>query len=169
MTFFLRLKSYLRSQSRLVTILFSGAPFRKLRNRFHNTMGHRVHMSANIMHSAFLNHGKIKIGRDTFVGDEVLITGGDIAIGRCCDIAPRVTIHAGSHIMGDASRRAGAPSEGLIRIGSGTWIGTGATIIAGAVIGTGSLVAAGSLVKRGRYPPNSLLAGCPAKVVKQFK
>lgn len=126
-------------------------------------------MSANVMHTAFLNHGKIKIGRDTFVGDEVLITGGDITIGHRCDIAPRVIIHAGTHEIGDSRRRAGLACEGVIRIGSGTWIGTGATIVEGAVIGTGSLIAAGSLVMRGRYPPNSLLAGCPAKIVKQFK
>ncbi|MEG0971049.1 MAG: gamma carbonic anhydrase family protein, partial [Acidaminococcaceae bacterium] len=43
----------------------------------------------------------------------------------------------------------------------------GATVLDGAVIGTGSIVAAGALVTKGtKIPPNSLVVGMPAKVVK---
>ncbi len=45
------------------------------------------------------------------------------------------------------------------------WIGFGAIIIAGVRIGEGSVVAAGSIVTKD-IPPYSIVAGCPAKVIK---
>lgn len=47
-------------------------------------------------------------------------------------------------------------------------IGMGATILDGAIIGEGSIVAAGSVVTGGTIvPPNSMVAGIPAKVIKE--
>lgn len=46
-------------------------------------------------------------------------------------------------------------------------IGMHATILDGAVIGRGSIVAAGAVVLGGTViPPNSLVAGVPAKVIR---
>jgi carbonic anhydrase/acetyltransferase-like protein (isoleucine patch superfamily) len=48
-------------------------------------------------------------------------------------------------------------------------IGMGAVILNGAVIGRGSIVAAGAVVReRQIVPPNSLVVGLPAKVIKQI-
>lgn len=48
-------------------------------------------------------------------------------------------------------------------------IGMGAVILNGAVIGKGSIVAAGAVVReRQVVPPNSLVVGLPAKVIKQI-
>ncbi len=48
-------------------------------------------------------------------------------------------------------------------------IGMGAVILNGAVIGTGSIVAAGAVVLEGRrIPAHSLVAGVPAKVVRNL-
>lgn len=57
------------------------------------------------------------------------------------------------------------PGE-AISIGDDVWIGANCTIMKGARIGDGCVVASGSVVVRGDYPPRSLLAGSPAKVVK---
>jgi carbonic anhydrase/acetyltransferase-like protein (isoleucine patch superfamily) len=47
-------------------------------------------------------------------------------------------------------------------------IGMGAVLLNGAVIGRGSIVAAGAVVReRQIIPPNSLVVGLPAKVIKQ--
>jgi carbonic anhydrase/acetyltransferase-like protein (isoleucine patch superfamily) len=44
----------------------------------------------------------------------------------------------------------------------------GAVILNGARIGAGSIVAAGALVPEGKeFPPNSLIMGVPAKVVRE--
>jgi gamma-carbonic anhydrase len=47
-------------------------------------------------------------------------------------------------------------------------VGIGAIILTGARIGAGSVVAAGALVPEGRQiPPNSMVMGVPAKVVRE--
>lgn len=143
---------------------FPGAPFRKFRNALWRSVGFDVDMTANLLPTATLICSDIAIGPETFVGDEVMITGGRISIGARCDLAPRVIVHAGSHDIGDGQRRAGKTYAGEITIGDGTWIGTGAIILAGAKIGNGALVAAGSVVKGGDYPDNCLLAGVPAQI-----
>lgn len=48
-------------------------------------------------------------------------------------------------------------------------VGIGAILLNGSKIGRNSIVAAGALVPEGKeYPPNSLLMGMPAKVVRQL-
>lgn len=45
------------------------------------------------------------------------------------------------------------------------WIAANVTLLAGCTIGRGSIVAAGAVVPGKSYPPYSLLAGVPAKVI----
>lgn len=163
-------KTFLKILTRLLIGALPGSPFRVLRNYLWRLIGFNVSTTANIMSSAELICGDISIGSDSFIGDEVFITGGFVRIGARCDIAPRVVIHAGSHNIGIADRRAGAPFFGRIEIGDGTWIGTNSTIIHGAIIGSGCVIGAGSVVTAGKYPDNSLVVGNPAVVKKhEFK
>ena len=163
-----RAKTFLKMLTRLLIRTLPGSPFRRLRNFLWRCIGFNVSYSSNIMSNAELMCEKIYIGDHTFIGDGVLITGGNIEIGECCDIAPRCTIHAGSHERGDHGRRAGKSYFGKINIGKGTWVGTNSTIIDGAMIGSGCIVAAGSLVKAGIYPDDVLLAGNPAQIKKKL-
>lgn len=146
-----------------------GAPLRRLRIRLWRMGGVRISRSANIYPKAeFLPPVgcAIDIGDKTFIGNDVLICGGDVAIGKNCDLAPRCLIHAGSHEMGISEHRAGKTYAGNICIGDGTWLGTGVIVLAGAIIGKGCMVAGGSVVIAGKYPDNVLLAGVPAKIKK---
>ena len=52
-----------------------------------------------------------------------------------------------------------------ILIGDDVWVGANATILKGARIGAGSIVATGAVVLEGEYPPKSLIAGNPARIV----
>lgn len=55
-----------------------------------------------------------------------------------------------------------------IEIGDDVWVGANATILKGARIGSGSIVAAGAVVTAGEYPPRSVIAGNPARVIKSL-
>lgn len=54
-----------------------------------------------------------------------------------------------------------------ITINEGCWICSGATICGGVTIGKNSIVAAGAVVNRD-VPPGSIVAGVPAKVIRQI-
>ena len=149
--------------------LFPGSPFKKYRTYLWRSVGFNVSKTANIQPTAILICCDISIEPKTFIGDEVMLTGGMISIGARCDLAPRVIVHAGSHTIGDIYRRAGNTYSGEIQIGDGTWIGTGAVILAGSKIGKGCMIGAGSVVKDGEYPDNCLLLSVPAKVARLFE
>ena len=55
-----------------------------------------------------------------------------------------------------------------VKIADNVWIGMNATILKAVIIGENSVVAAGAVVTRS-VPPNSVVAGNPAVVVKQFE
>jgi serine acetyltransferase len=99
--------------------------------------------------SHIVAHHSIEIGDDVYTGPYVYITDQnhryediDLPIGRQW------------------------PVNSAVRIGAGSWLGTGAVILPGAVIGRNVVVAAGSVV-RGEVPDNCVVAGVPAKIVRQ--
>ncbi len=163
------IRTFWRHQVWVLTTLMPGKPFHRFRTWLWRTVGFEIDPSVIIRPSARIVCPSLKIGAETTVNIGTLLTGGHIEIGRRCDIAPNVTIHAGSHEMGDANRRAGRTYAGKIVIGDGNWIGTGVTILEGARIGNGCLIAAGSVVTAGDYDDNVLLAGVPAKVKKAVR
>src|SRR6266550_1183512 len=55
-----------------------------------------------------------------------------------------------------------------VKIADNVWIGMNATILKGVTIGENSVVAAGSVVTKS-VPPNIVVAGNPAVVVKKFQ
>lgn len=60
------------------------------------------------------------------------------------------------------------PDQGRdIVIKQGVWLGSGVTVLGPAIIGENSVVAAGSLVT-GDVPPNTIVAGRPAKPVRMI-
>jgi acetyltransferase-like isoleucine patch superfamily enzyme len=61
------------------------------------------------------------------------------------------------------------PEPGTIEIGNDVWIGSSCTILKNVRIGDGCVVATGSVVIAGDYPPNSLIAGNPAKAIKTLE
>ncbi len=60
------------------------------------------------------------------------------------------------------------PTDKPVSVGSGTWIGTGVTILPGACVGANCVIAANSVVT-GVFPDRCLIAGVPAKIMREFK
>jgi acetyltransferase-like isoleucine patch superfamily enzyme len=85
-----------------------------------------------------------------------------ITIGHNVRISTGVTIMDSDFHQVDGSK----PKSRPIRIGDRVWIGLNAIILKGVTIGEGAVVAAGAVVTRD-VPPNTIVAGNPARVVKE--
>lgn len=101
---------------------------------------------------------RVFLDRDVYVRAQVTIRDG-VSIG------PFTRLISDSHHLGDSRHRAGASKTEPIVIGEGVWIGAGVTVLGGATVGDGSIVAAGAVVTED-VPPNCLVGGTPARVLK---
>ena len=55
-----------------------------------------------------------------------------------------------------------------VKIGNDVWIGAKATVLSGVTIGNGAVIAAGAVVTKD-VPDNTVVAGVPAKIIKQIE
>lgn len=105
--------------------------------------------------------GHLELG-NSFINSDCKIRCFDsITIGDGCAISHDFTcLDSNAHML-DGSRGT-AP----VRIGNHVWIGTRVTVLPGVAIGDGAVVAAGSVVTKD-VPAGSLVAGSPARVIKE--
>jgi maltose O-acetyltransferase len=93
--------------------------------------------------------------------------GAEIRIGSKVSIGHGVLVLTRSHEVGTSRQRAVTLFTKPVNIGSGVWLGSRSTILPGVTIGAGAIVAAGSVVHHD-VPPNTLVAGVPARVIKEL-
>lgn len=131
--------------------------------------GAKVGRNVRICSSAsFIGAGELIIGENTWIGQRCLIsTSSKIKIGANCDIAPKVYIGNGTHLITvNCDRIANIETSKDICIGDGCWICVNTTILPGVKIGNKCIVAAGSVVKDSFTEEKCLIAGTPASVKK---
>lgn len=107
-----------------------------------------------IMMGAVINIGAV-IGEGTMV-DMNSVIGGRAIVGRNCHIG------AGTVLAGVIE----PPSANPVVISDRVMIGANAVILEGVHVGEDSVVAAGSVVTKD-VPPRCVVAGVPAKIIKQ--
>ena len=108
------------------------------------------------------------IGNNVFINYNCFFDALDnIIIGDNCNLAYGITISTSSHLIGDASRRAGENISQKVIIGKGSWIGARVTVLPGVTIGDGCIIAAGSLVNKD-CDANSIYGGVPAQKIKSL-
>ena len=116
----------------------------------------------------FFGGNNIKIGDKCFINYNCFFdNSGRIEVGDNTHLGPNVFLCTSTHEIGDKSKRAGKNYAKDIKIGKGCWIGARAIIIPGVTIADGSVVGAGAVVSKD-VPPNSLVVGCPARVIQTF-
>ena len=113
----------------------------------------------------------IRIGRDVYVGfgvefdtnhPELIEIGSHVTISHRCIIA--------SHMATDVDtplQKLYPPSAAPVRILDGAWICAGAIVLPGVTVGESAVVAAGAVASRD-VPPRTLVAGVPARPVKEL-
>jgi len=108
----------------------------------------------------------IELGSQIDVGEFVVLRGGGgVTIGDRVLIAAGAAIVSEGHPV-DLPRWRQVESK-AVRIGNDVWIGTHAIILPGVTVGDGSIVAAGAVVTSD-VPPYTVVAGIPARVVREI-
>ena len=112
--------------------------------------------------------GDVMIGDHTRIGLHNTIIG-PVTIGSHVNLAQGITITALNHNFEDSEKRIDEQgvSTSAVVIENDIWIGANAVILSGVTIGHHSVVAAGAVVTKD-VPPHSLVAGVPAKIIKQI-
>ena len=128
-------------------------------------VGRKVQLHRQVKLSAWGSKfsSKIIIGDNTSIGDRTEIHAGKLVeIGSGCNIAWDVCILDRDYHKLDSQQEQIKP----IKIEDDVWIGCRALIMKGITIGKGAVIAAGSVVTKD-VPPNALVGGNPAKILKE--
>lgn len=142
-----------------------------LKRALYRMGGANIGKNVRIVSSAkIVGSGSLSIGDNTWVGHEALIVcSAKTIIGANCDIAPRVFIGNGTHIIDPSSSHvAGAGKSLPVEIGDGCWLCVNSTILPDTKIGNKSIIAAGAIVK-GEIPSLELWGGVPAKKIRSLR
>jgi acetyltransferase-like isoleucine patch superfamily enzyme len=138
----------------------------EVRALFSELIGKAVHESFVLIPPFYTAGGdEISVGHNVFVNQNCTFYDlGGLDIGDDVLIGPNVSIITAGHPLEPSRRRAATIGKPIV-IERGVWIAAGATIIGGVTVGENSVVAAGSIVTRD-VPPNTLVGGNPARVIR---
>lgn len=130
----------------------------------------------SVKDKAYINMGfycdcgkNIHVGKDFVANFNVTIL--DIApvnIGDYCMIGPNTLITTVGHPLTASGRRKKLAQAKPVNIGNDVWIGGNCVILPGINIGNNVIIAAGSVVTKD-VPDNTLVAGIPAKKIRELE
>jgi acetyltransferase-like isoleucine patch superfamily enzyme len=139
-----------------------------VRALFSDLIGKRVDDSFVLIPPFYTTGGaEISVGRNVFINQNCTFYDlGGLDIADDVMIGPNVSIITSGHPIEPSRRRACVVAK-PIAIGRNVWIAACATIIGGVTVGENSVVAAGAVVTRD-VPPNTLVGGNPARVIRSI-
>ena len=100
-------------------------------------------------------------------GAMVIADHGLLEIGNGVMIGPNTVIRTSNHGHSDLATLLWEQNQvsGKVLIEDNVWIGANVVILPNVTVGTGCIIAAGAVVTK-NTPPNTVVAGVPARVVK---
>jgi len=116
--------------------------------------------------------GDVSLAEDVGIWFGCVVRGDDapLSVGARTNIQDLSMIHADTGIPNVIGEEVTIGHRCVLhgaRVGDRCLIGMGAVLLGGSVIGAGSIVAAGAVVREGfEVPPGSLVAGVPAKLIR---
>ena len=135
-------------------------------NRLEIEDGVRVHRS---MIEIMGDNCLIKIGKDSMIGDNCYLVVKEenihLTIGKSCGLSRNVKVMTSDgHPIFQNNIRINSAQN--IVIGNNIWIGDNVTILKGVEVANESVIGINSVVTKS-VPPNTVVAGNPAKVIKE--
>lgn len=124
------------------------------------------------VHAAAVVHGDVTLGEHVSVWPCAVLRGDRdaIVVGDETNVQDGAVLHCDPGLPLRIGKRVTIGHRAVVHgctIEDGALIGIGAIVLNGAVIGAGSLIAAGAVVGEGvKIPPDSLVVGVPAKVLR---
>jgi acetyltransferase-like isoleucine patch superfamily enzyme len=140
----------------------------EIRAVFSDLIGKTVDDSFSLIPPFYTTGGAdIRVGRNVFINQNCTFYDlGGIDIADDVMIGPNVSLITSGHAL-EPSRRRDVNIAKPIVIERNVWIAAGAIVIGGVAVGENSVVAAGSVVTKD-VPPNTLVAGNPARVIRSI-
>jgi acetyltransferase-like isoleucine patch superfamily enzyme len=140
----------------------------EVRALFSELIGNKVDDSFLLIPPFYATGGTdTRIGRNVFINQNCTFYDlGGIDIADDVLIGPNVSIITSGHPVAPSQRHAFTIAKPIV-IERNVWVATGATIIGGVTVGENSVVAAGSVVTKD-VPPNTLVGGNPARVIRSI-
>jgi len=140
----------------------------EIRALFSELTGRKVDDHFRLIPPFYTAYGlEIRVGRRVFINQNcTLYDLAEIRIGDDVMIGPNVSLITEGHPVAPSQRRTSVVAKPIV-IERNAWIAAGATIIGGVTVGENSVVAAGSVVTRD-VPPNTLVGGNPARVIRSI-
>lgn len=128
------------------------------------------HAELHVFNFRELPNAGIRIGKNCLISEFNVLRGqGGITIGNNVYTSPFVQMVAVNHVYSDREQpiiAQGITAQGIV-IEDNVWIGSGALILDGVRVGKGAVVAGGAVVTKD-VAPYTIVAGVPAKVVKEI-
>ena len=140
----------------------------EIRALFSELIGKKVDDSFLLIPPFYTAGGdEIQVGHNVFINQNCTFYDlGGLYIGDDVMIGPNVSIITTGHPLDPSQRRKVTIGKPVV-IERNVWIAAGATIIGGVTVGENSVVAAGAVVT-GDVPPNTLVGGNPARVIRSI-
>ncbi|RUV33418.1 MAG: sugar O-acetyltransferase [Mesorhizobium sp.] len=140
----------------------------EVRTLFSELIGRKVDDSFLLIPPFYTTGGSdIRVGRNVFINQNCTFYDlGGLDIADDVMIGPNVSLITSGHPVEPSRRRAFTTAKPIV-IERNVWIAAGATVIGGVTVGENSVVAAGSVVTR-NVPPNTLVGGNPANVIRSI-
>lgn len=113
-------------------------------------------------------NGTLEIGESAFINYGCSIAASELVkIGPGCNIGTHAILMDNDFHELDPERRNETPESKPIILEENVWLGGRVIVLAGVTIGANSVVGAGSVVTKD-VPANHVVAGIPAKIVRQL-
>lgn len=134
-----------------------------------NTLIKSSDMKAFCQPPFYCDYGyNIHVGENFFTNfNSVFLDVCPITIGDNCMFGPDVKLYTATHPIDPTERNSGLELGKPITIGNNVWLGGSVSVLPGVTIGDNVVAATGTIIIKD-VPNNVVVAGNPAKIIKQI-